>query len=238
MEAATTGLCFRVGCRTRYFRKHTPVLRSVWSCRIDCLLCCHRRSSRLFCKARREPSGSLSLLGRTVKMDQWVHDVAAGQAPKSLHPHWEITFLHIQQMVHNHQALAFHACHGIPSFCDWPSTADRAHYVVSRIRNDDARIIGGADEPPCYWLSLCWFVSLNRQLVRIVADSGGDLVGNDESLAMERGGRGSVSQVIRPEGQNDTGLPLPIPPKPKLATSWGRFILSSRYAVLRASEPR
>jgi hypothetical protein len=87
----------------------------------------------------REPLSSLSPLGRTVEMDQRIRDVPAGQAPKSLHPHRQITFLHIQEMVHNHQAITFRAGHGIPSFCDWPSAAARAHYVVSRIRNDDAR---------------------------------------------------------------------------------------------------
>lgn len=77
-------------------QKARPVLRSVLSCGIDGFLCRDSRSSCLSCKTCREPPGSLSLLCRTVKMDQWVHDIAAGQAPKGLHPHRQITFLHIQ----------------------------------------------------------------------------------------------------------------------------------------------
>lgn len=56
----------------------------------------HGWSSRLFRKVCRELSGSLSLLGCAVKMDQWVYNITAGQAPEGLHPHRQITFLHIQ----------------------------------------------------------------------------------------------------------------------------------------------
>ena len=66
------------------------------SCSTAGLLCRHSRSSCFSCKTCREPSGSLSLLGCSVKMDQWVHNVAASQATKSLHPHRQKTFLHIQ----------------------------------------------------------------------------------------------------------------------------------------------
>lgn len=115
------------------------------------------------------------------------------------------------------------------------SIADCAQYVFSPIRNDDATVMSGADEAPC---SLRWRdypVTLDQQLVSVCIDSESDVVGGDEALARGREGRDSVSQVIRLEGRNDTGLPLSIPSKPERADSWEGFILASCYAVLRRS---
>lgn len=69
-------------------------------------------------------------------------------------------------------------------------------------------------------------MALDQQLVRVCANSWCDLVGSEKSLAVERGGWDSVSQVIRLEGQNDTGLSLSIPTK---ASEGG--ILETSHAV-------
>lgn len=50
-------------------------------------------------------------------------------------------------------------------------------------------------------------MALDQQLVRAFANLWCDLVGSDKSLAVVWGGWDRVSQVIRLERQNDTGLP-------------------------------
>ena len=95
--------------------------------------------------------------------------------------------------------------------------------------------MGRGDEAPRSSRSRDCPVTLDRQLVSICADSEGNVVGGSEALTIGSEGRDSVSQVIRLEGQNDTGLPQLIPSKPERADSWEGFILASRYAVLRRS---
>ncbi len=86
------------------------------------------------------------------------------------------------------------------------SADNRARYVVSLIRNDDATTRSGANKMPCCLRLQYYGLVQNRQLVLVCADCWCEIVGSDGAINIRWGGRGGVSQVIRSEGQNDTGL--------------------------------
>ena len=115
------------------------------------------------------------------------------------------------------------------------SADNRARYVVSLIRNDDATTRSGANKMPCCSRLQYYGLAQNRQLVLVCADCWCEIVGSDGAINIRWGGRVGVSQVIRSEGQNDTGLSLVRSIRAQGTESWKRLILFCPYVDLCTS---